>query len=416
VLPGQVLPAEQNLHERVVRQAACRVQPLDQDLEGDVLMLVGGQAAGAHLIQKLGERGVCAQVDPQDQGVDEEPHQIVERRVTSSGNREAHGHIGTGAQLGQQHGQRGLDHHEAGGVVLARHTGDPLLQLRRPAHLDRGAPLIGHRRIGPIGGQVEAFRQPGEGLLPVGQLLGDRAAVVVDIAQLRTLPQGVVDVLHRERFPAGCAPRTPAGIGQAQIGDQRSQRPAVGGDMVHHGNQEVFVVRRAEKTCPHRDLRTQVEDVLPCGADALGQMRRRPATGIDHIPADLGLFDGDDGLLRCPVPHREHGPQALVPGDHVGQRRPQRAGVEPATQPQGNRHVVHRRRALQLVDEPQPVLREGQRDDVGSLHSDHRGLSGNRFADPLGQLGDGGRLEHGTHRQLGAQRAVDRRDQPHRRQ
>ena len=38
-------------------------------------------------------------------------------------------------------------------------------------------------------------------------------------------------------------------------------------------------------------------------------------------------------LVRLPVYHREHGPQHLVPGDYVTQRRLQRGGVQVALQP-----------------------------------------------------------------------------------
>ena len=80
-----------------------------------------------------------------------------------------------------------------------------------------GAALIGHRRVGPIGGQLQPLGHPGQRLLPVGQLRGDRAVAVVQITQLRALPQRVIDILHRQRRPAGGLPRTPAGIGHPQI-------------------------------------------------------------------------------------------------------------------------------------------------------------------------------------------------------
>ena len=84
-------------------------------------MLVGGQAAPPHLGQQLGDGGIPGQIDPQHQGVDEKPDQLIERGVTAPGDREPHRHIGAGADLGQQHRQGGLHHHEAGRVVLAGH-------------------------------------------------------------------------------------------------------------------------------------------------------------------------------------------------------------------------------------------------------------------------------------------------------
>ena len=121
---------------------------------------------------------------------------------------------------------------------------------RRPVHRHPGAAVIGHRRIGPIGGQLQTLGHPGQRLLPVGQLRGDRAVAVVQITQLRALPQRVIDILHRQRRPARGLPRTPAGIGHTQITHQRGHRPAVGGDMVHHGHQHMLVIGDAEKLLP----------------------------------------------------------------------------------------------------------------------------------------------------------------------
>ena len=45
-------------------------------------MLVGGQDTLSHLGQQLGDGGITGQIDPQHQGVDEKPHQLIERRIT----------------------------------------------------------------------------------------------------------------------------------------------------------------------------------------------------------------------------------------------------------------------------------------------------------------------------------------------
>ena len=121
VVPGEVLPGQHHLHQRVMGQGSGGVEPLDQHLKGHVLVLVGGQAAPSHLGQQLGDTGIPGQIDPQHQGVDEKPHQLIQRGVAAPGDREPHRHIRTGAQLRQQHRQGGLDHHEAGRVVLTGH-------------------------------------------------------------------------------------------------------------------------------------------------------------------------------------------------------------------------------------------------------------------------------------------------------
>ena len=296
VLPWQVLPAEHHLHQGVMGQAPGGVEPLHQHLERRILVFEGGQAAGAYPFEEVGDGGVSGQVDPQYQGVDEEADEVVERGIATTGDREANGHVVAGAELGQQHRQRRLHHHEAGGVVLAGHPGDLLLQLCGPVHLDDGATLIGHRRVGPVRRQVEMFGDTGQRVRPVGQLRGDRAVAVVEVAELGALPLRVVDVLHRQRYPAGRASRTPAGVRRAQVGHQRTQRPSVGGDVVHHDHQQVFVVCQPEKCCPQGDFRCQIEGVLCRRTGGLVEPVCRPIAGIDGVPADLGLLGGDDDL------------------------------------------------------------------------------------------------------------------------
>ncbi|BCZ24642.1 hypothetical protein MTY59_44970 [Mycobacterium senriense] len=172
----------------MVGQASGGVEALHQQFERHVLVFEGGQAALAHLGQQLGERGIPGHVDPQHQGVDEEPDQLVERGLGPPGNWKAHCHIGTGADLREQSSERRLDHHEAGRVVLARQPVHLLLQLRRPVHRQASAAVVGDLRVGPVGGQLQAFGQPGKRVRPEVQLGGDAAVAVFHIAEMRALP------------------------------------------------------------------------------------------------------------------------------------------------------------------------------------------------------------------------------------
>ncbi|CAG6852659.1 hypothetical protein PICSAR11_04027 [Mycobacterium avium subsp. paratuberculosis] len=344
-LAGEVLPAEQHLHQRVVGHAPGRVEPLHQQLERHVLVLERGQAAPAHLGQQLGEGRVAAQfveVDPQHQRVDEETDQLVEHGFGAARDRKAHGHIGTGADLGEQGGERGLDHHEAGRVVLAGHPAKLLLQFGRPVHRQPRAAVVGHRRVGPIGGQLQPFRQPGQRVGPEVQLGGDPAARIVDVAQMRALPQRVVGVLHRQRRPVGVSAGAPARIGDPEVPGERGDRPAVRGDVVHRDDQHVLVVAAGEKLGVQRTFGRQVEGVAGRGRHRLAQPVFRPAAGVDDVAGEADPIGRNDHLLRGSVGGREDRAQAFVPGHHVGQRRAQRVGVQPPGQPQRHSDVVHR--------------------------------------------------------------------------
>ena len=264
-------------------------------------MFIGGQAASTYLIEDLGDTGITGQVEAQHQGVDEEAHQFVQCRVAPAGDREAHCHIATRAKLGQQHRQRGLHHHETGDVVLSSHSGNLLLHLDGPVHRRHGAALVRHQRIGPIGGQRKTLRHPGQGLLPVGKLLGDTTVTVGQITELRPLPQRVIDILDRQFGPIGCAARTPTGIRHAHVSHERGDRPTVRGDVMYHRHPHMVVLADPEKLRAQGDLGCQIETAQCRILNGLRRPAFRPPGGIDHLPAEIGLPGLDHHLLWNPV-------------------------------------------------------------------------------------------------------------------
>ena len=200
-----------------------------------------------------------------------------------------------------------------------------LLQFRRPVHRHAGAAVIGHRRIGPIGGQLQPLGQPGQRVLPVGQLRGDAAVAVVQFTELRALPQRVIDILHRQRRPRRGLPRTPAGIGHPQItspaGRSTSRRRRYGAPpQPAHARP-----RRGGKALPAKGSRSPGQTrgapprrwPHPAGPPASRRRQRRSQPNI-------GPLRRHHQLLRYPVGRGEQRAQAFMAADHVGQRRTQR--------------------------------------------------------------------------------------------
>ncbi|OBB85010.1 hypothetical protein A5781_00960 [Mycobacterium sp. 852002-30065_SCH5024008] len=58
-----VLPGQHDLDQGVMGQGAGGVQPFHEQLEGQVLVLKGGQATRAHLGKEFGHAGVAGQID-----------------------------------------------------------------------------------------------------------------------------------------------------------------------------------------------------------------------------------------------------------------------------------------------------------------------------------------------------------------
>ncbi len=185
--------------------------------------------------------------------------------------------------------------------------------------------------------------------------------------QARALPQRVVHILHRQRRPIRRPPRAPAGIGHPQISHQRPHRPTIGGDMVHHRHQHVLVIADTEKPCPQWNLgarsklwratvsmATSSRPADQPVASTTCQPKSAPSTGITTC---WGIPSGATNSVRR-LSWRAH---------HIGQRPAQRVGIKAPAQPQRHRHVVNRRRPLQLVKEPQPALAERQWNHRGPL-------------------------------------------------
>ena len=224
-------------------------------------MLVGGQAAPSHLGQQLGDGGIPGQIDPQHQGVDEKPDQLIERGIAAPGDREPHRHIGAGADLGQQHRQGGLDHHEAGRVVLARPPRAPAAAARPaspPPRWRRADRPPADRADRWAAAAARASRPARPASRPAARRCGcgcrrdHRTARAATACNRHTAPATAPT--------AGPGPHT-GRIRHTQITHQRGDRPAVGGDMVHHAHQHVLVIGDAEKPCPQRDLGCQIKRV-----------------------------------------------------------------------------------------------------------------------------------------------------------
>ena len=158
-----------------------------------------------------------------------------------------------------------------------------------------------------------------------------------------------------------------------------------------------------------------------CGAPRRRLPRRssaaRPAAGIDDSPTEVGPLGGHHHLPGDALGRHEQRAQALMARHHVGQRGAQRVDIQPAAQPQRHRHVVNRRRPLQLVQEPQP--RSG-RTTTAPPPAARPATSGSSRPSPAPIRGANWATVGASNRartaRSASRRGVDRGDHPHRRQ
>ena len=162
-------------------QTPDRVKPLHQHLKRHILVFVGSQTAPPHPSQQLTNTGITGQINPQNQSVNEKPHQLIQRAIRPPGNRKPHRHITASADPRQQHRQSSLHHHETGRIMLTSHPTYLLLQLRRPLHRNPRTTEISNHRIRPIRRKINTLGHPRQRLLPISQLGGDRTITILEI-------------------------------------------------------------------------------------------------------------------------------------------------------------------------------------------------------------------------------------------
>ena len=110
-----------------------------------------------------------------------------------------------------------------------------------------------------------------------------------------------------------------------------------------------------------------------------------------------------DDLHRLAVDRGVAGAQDLVAADHRRHGAAQRRPVQEAPQAEAAGDVVGMAPRLELVEEPQALLRKGQ----GEGRRPRDGADRRRRGDPAGRFGGGGQAGHRRLLEQGAQRQVD---------
>jgi hypothetical protein len=237
------------------------------------------------------------------------------------------------------------------------------------------------------------------------------------------LPDRVVSVLDRQ-LRQGRRAALQAGIVEgAQLPRQHPQRPAVADHVVHGQQEELLRLAQA-----HQGRAQQRSTLGITEVERTQSLLARQPAGLLQAPGgrqtrEIDLRHRDrsgriDHLDRLPLDRDASGPQRLVAARHLPQSRGESRAVEPARQMQRGRHVVDRARRLQPMEEPEPLLGEGERQGCRTRHGNERrgiapGLAPGFARDRPRQSRHGRRLEDAVERQLGAERLADPCDQPH---
>ncbi len=405
-----VLEDEHHPEQRGLAQIAHGLELL----EGHVLVGVGAERQLAHAAQQLAHGGVPVQAGAQDEGVEEEADQALQLGAVAAGDGGADAEVLLSGVARQQELEGRQEEHEGRDALAVAERLHAPGQLAWEYGGRQGARRRGRVRARPVSGQLQVLRRAVELAPPPGELLLQLRAI-----QPLALPGRVVRVLERRLRQGRGLARGEGGVEDGELTHQDAHGPAIRHDVVDVEQQHVPPLLQLQQHGAQQRAGGEAE-----GAQGL-LVDEPPRLGLALLggePAQVeagqgqrgGLGDALHGAFRLTL---ERGAQGLV-AVHQGFQAPvQGPGVEHPVQLQGERHVEGGAAGLELVQEPQALLRvrDGQRlrarHALDGRERPHRtGAHGG--IDAHGEGGHGGRLEEGAQGQLHAETRADAGDDP----
>ncbi len=414
LLLRRVLEDDHRLEHRRAAQVALDPQALDDRLERGVAVRVGVQGDLPHPRQQPVERRVAGEVEAQHQGVDQEADHPFQLAVLAVGDRGAQDDVVLPAVAPQERGEGRHQGHERRRAAPAGHRIEGRGgRLRNPEGLGSSR-RAQHRAPRPVVRQLEELRRPGEPLAPVAEEPLEGLP-----AQPSPLPHREVGVLHRPLRQRRRLPGGQRAVEAADLTDQHPHRPSVGDDVVDGEEQPEPVRGQTQQANAQQRSGQQVE--------RSASLRRRQALGGDLAPAVGQGREIDarqrrrrwrvDDLHRPALAGGEGRAQRLVAPDHLGQGRRQPAGIDRPVETDDGAHVVGRAPRLEPVEEPEPLLAEGEGQvgvagDRPQLGEAHRQAAPQLAVEALAEAGDGRRGEELPQRDLDPEGVDDPAEQP----
>ncbi len=401
------LQLEDDLEERRARQVALGLQLGDQLLERQVLVAEGAEHGLAHPAEERREARPAGEVGADGDRVDEEADQRLELAVVAPGDGRAEDDVVLPGVAVEERLEGGEERDVGGQALLAAEREERARRLGGDRERLVGAVVALHRRPRPVDREVER-RRAGEPPAPVVELGREHRAG--EPAALPDREVGVLDRQLRQRRPRALGE---GAVERGDLFDQHPHRPAVRDHVVEGEERDVLGGGGAHQRRAHQRPGGEVE--------------RAPRLG-EHQPPHLGLGErrGDrreidqrhgevdprrDRLDRAGAGQREGRAQGLVAAHHLLERAAEGGDVEPPLEAHRARQVVGRGAGLHPIEEPEPLLGEGERRrEAGRARLRHEGrrrlaaARGARRLDRRREAGDGGRLEERRERQLDRER------------
>ncbi len=377
-------------------------------------MRVGRERPRPDVAEQLAERGIAGDAGADHEGVHEEADEVLELGPVAARHGRAHGQVVRAGLRVEEGVERGEQRHEERGALGAAQRLERGPDLG--GDLERGVAGAGARRR-PV--RVDAIPEgnragrAGERVLPVGEV-----RVVRALAPRPPLPDRIIGVLQRQWRERRGQARGERVVEGRELADEDAHGPAVGGDVVD-GHEEHALARREADQAGARE-RTPGEVEGP-GALLARDLReaRGPRGALEALLVaflDRHRRRGGDDLRGLVAGEHERGPERLVAPHDLVEAPAEGALVERAREAERDQDGVGGARGVELVEEPEPLLRgrERARRAPGRARDRDRGMGGASGLDAGGERGDGAALEQCADRELRAERVADARDDLHR--
>nr|ASV46670.1 hypothetical protein [uncultured bacterium] len=236
------LEQEHHLEHRRAPGVPRHPQLLHHLFEGEVLVRVGAEEAGADARHQLGEGRVARQVDADRQRIDEEADQRLQLLLRSPGDGRAQHHVlgvGVAAEPGAARREK---RHERRRPLGTGQGGEAPRAFR--GHRDHVLPAAptARPRVRPVHRELGGGRGALQLGAPEGDLLVQRLP-----RQLLPLPDRVVAVLDGELGKRRRLARREGPVEDGQLPKEHPDAPAVGNDVVEGDEQEVLLRGEAQQ-------------------------------------------------------------------------------------------------------------------------------------------------------------------------
>src|SRR5580765_956138 len=253
----RVLQSENYLEDGSSIQSSFRREFLHQPLKRKVLVLVSLKRGATHCGQEFRKALLRIYAYAHDERVDEETDEMFQLRILAVGDRGAHHNVVLSAVTLEQQGKGGEQGHIQSGIIDLTHA----LQFHKSVGRHSNAANI--RAIGtaclarPVFRQVQLFRDAGELLSPVLKI-----ASHFFFREPAPLPEGIVGVLHRQRWQQVRLSLMKGLIELHEFVIENGLRPSIRNNVVQRTQEDMIAFAQLEQSHSEERAARQIERPL----------------------------------------------------------------------------------------------------------------------------------------------------------